>query len=82
MERPDNPLRWGLTVEPDMSGGKSATIAYQFKPECARDVAIADLKAKLWSKQADAEAIGRPGGLRSHTSGLERPGLATLRFES
>ena len=45
-ERPENLLRWDLTVEPGQSGEKAATIAYQFKLEYARDVAIANFKAK------------------------------------
>ncbi len=39
--RPQNLLRWDLTVEPGQVGEKAATVAYQFKLEYARDVAIA-----------------------------------------
>jgi hypothetical protein len=46
VERPDNLLRWDLTVEPGMTGEKAATVAYQFKLEYARDVAIGNFKAK------------------------------------
>jgi hypothetical protein len=46
-ERPDNLLRWDLSVEPGQSGEKAATVAYQFKLEYARDVAIANFKAKF-----------------------------------
>ncbi len=42
--RPQNLLRWDLTVGPGQTGEKSATIAYQFKLEFARDVAIANFK--------------------------------------
>jgi hypothetical protein len=44
--RPDNLLRWDLTVEPGTNGEKAATIAYQFKLEYARDVAISNFKPK------------------------------------
>jgi uncharacterized protein (TIGR02231 family) len=46
VERPDNLLRWDLTVEPGTNGEKAATIAYQFKLEYARDVAISNFKPK------------------------------------
>jgi hypothetical protein len=45
-ERPENLLRWDLTVAAESSGEKAAAIAYQFKLEYARDVAIADFKSK------------------------------------
>lgn len=45
-ERPENLLRWDLTVEPGTNGEKADTIAYQFKLEYARDVAIGSFKAK------------------------------------
>jgi hypothetical protein len=45
-ERPENLLRWDLTVGPGQSGEKTATVAYQFKLEYARDVTIANFKAK------------------------------------
>jgi hypothetical protein len=45
-DRPQNLLRWDLTVEPGTSGEKAATIDYQFKLEYARDVSIASLKPK------------------------------------
>jgi hypothetical protein len=45
-DRPENLLRWDLTVAPETSGEKAAAIAYQFKLEYARDVAIADFKSK------------------------------------
>jgi len=45
-ERPENLLRWDLSVEPGQSGEKAASVAYQFKLEYARDVAIANFKAK------------------------------------
>jgi uncharacterized protein (TIGR02231 family) len=45
-ERPQNLLRWDLLVEPGTSGEKSKTIAYQFKLEYAREVAIGNFKAK------------------------------------
>src|SRR5262249_35031683 len=47
LERPDNLLRWDLSVEPGMTGEKAAAIAYQFKLEYARDVAIGNFKAKF-----------------------------------
>jgi uncharacterized protein (TIGR02231 family) len=46
VDRPENLLRWDVTVEPGQNGEKAATIAYQFKLEYARDVAIADFKPK------------------------------------
>jgi Domain of unknown function (DUF4139)/N-terminal domain of unknown function (DUF4140) len=45
-QRSENLLRWDLTVEPGQTGEKAATLAYQFKLEYARDVAIANFKAK------------------------------------
>jgi hypothetical protein len=46
IQRPENLLRWDLTVQPGQTGEKSASLAYQFKLEYARDVAIANFKAK------------------------------------
>jgi hypothetical protein len=48
-ERPENLLRWDLTVGPGQNGEKATAVAYQFKREYARDVVIANLKAKLWN---------------------------------
>jgi Domain of unknown function (DUF4139) len=45
-DRPENLLRWDLTVGPGQTGEKAATLAYQFKLEFARDVAIANFKSK------------------------------------
>jgi hypothetical protein len=45
-ERPENLLRWDLTVGPGQTGEKAATVAYQFKLEFARDVAIANFRTK------------------------------------
>jgi hypothetical protein len=45
LERAENLLRWDLTVAPGQTGEKAATVAYQFKLEYARDVAIANFKA-------------------------------------
>jgi hypothetical protein len=39
-------LRWDLTVNPGQSGEKAHSLAYQFKLEYARDVAIANFKTK------------------------------------
>ncbi len=44
--RPENLLRWDVTVAPGQTGEKAASVAYQFKLEYARDVAIANLKSK------------------------------------
>jgi hypothetical protein len=44
--RPDNLLRWDINVAPGQFGDKAATVAYQFKLEYARDVVIANFKAK------------------------------------
>jgi Domain of unknown function (DUF4139)/N-terminal domain of unknown function (DUF4140) len=44
--RPDNLLRWDLTVSPGQTGEKAVIVAYQFKLEYSRDVAIANLKAR------------------------------------
>ncbi len=43
-ERPENLLRWDLTVAAGQTDEKAATVAYQFKLEYARDVAIANFK--------------------------------------
>jgi hypothetical protein len=45
-ERQENLLRWDLTVAPGQTDEKAATVAYQFKLEYARDVAIANFKTK------------------------------------
>jgi Domain of unknown function (DUF4139)/N-terminal domain of unknown function (DUF4140) len=45
-DRPENLLRWDLTVAPGQTGEKAANVAYQFKLEYARDVAIANFKTK------------------------------------
>jgi hypothetical protein len=45
-ERPENLLRWDLTVAPGQTDEKAATVAYRFKLEYARDVAIANFKTK------------------------------------
>jgi hypothetical protein len=46
-ERPDNLLRWDLTVEPGTTGEKAKEVTYQFKLEYARDVAIGNFKAQM-----------------------------------
>ena len=43
-ERPQNLLRWDVTVARGQTDEKAATVAYQFKLEYARDVAIANFK--------------------------------------
>jgi uncharacterized protein (TIGR02231 family) len=45
-ERPENLLRWDLNVAPGQTDEKAATVAYQFKLEYARDVAIANFKTR------------------------------------
>jgi uncharacterized protein (TIGR02231 family) len=45
-ERPENLLRWDLTVEAGMTGEKAKEATYQFKLEYARDVAIGNFKAQ------------------------------------
>jgi hypothetical protein len=44
--RPENLLRWDVTVAPGQTGEKAASVAYQFKLEYARDVTIANVKPK------------------------------------
>jgi hypothetical protein len=44
-QRPQNLLRWDITAAPGQTREKAATVAYQFKLEYARDVAIANFKA-------------------------------------
>jgi Domain of unknown function (DUF4139)/N-terminal domain of unknown function (DUF4140) len=44
--RPENLLRWDVTVAPGQTGEKAASVAYQFKLEYARNVAIANVKSK------------------------------------
>jgi hypothetical protein len=46
-ERPDNLLRWDLTIEPGTTGEKAKEVLYQFKLEYARDVAIGNFKAQM-----------------------------------
>jgi hypothetical protein len=46
IQRPENLLRWDLTVESGRTGEKAATLAYQFKLEYARDVTIANFKPR------------------------------------
>jgi hypothetical protein len=45
-ERPENLLRWDVSVDPGQTGEKAVSIAYQFRLEYARDVVIANFKAK------------------------------------
>lgn len=45
VEKPDNLLRWDLAVKPGTHGEKAETVAYQFRLEYARDVAIGNFKA-------------------------------------
>ena len=58
-QRPENLLRWDLTVAPGQTGEKAATLAYQFKLEYARDVAIANFKTNHKSDtKGDVEKRG------------------------
>jgi len=43
-ERPDNLLRWDLTIEPGTTGEKAKEVTYQFKLEYAKEVAIGNFK--------------------------------------
>lgn len=43
-EKPENLLRWDLTIEPGMTGEKAKEVTYQFKLEYAKDVAIGNFK--------------------------------------
>jgi uncharacterized protein (TIGR02231 family) len=45
-ERPDNLLRWDLTIEPGMTGEKAKEVTYQFKLEYAREVSIGNFKSQ------------------------------------
>jgi hypothetical protein len=45
-ERPDNLLRWDLTIEPGMTGEKAKEVTYQFKLEYAREVSIGNFKTQ------------------------------------
>jgi hypothetical protein len=45
-ERPQNLLRWDLTIAPGTHGEKAANITYDFRLEYDRNVAIADFKAR------------------------------------
>ena len=45
-ERPENLLRWDLTVEPGMAGEKAKEVTYQFKLEYAREVSIGNFKSQ------------------------------------
>src|SRR5262249_47208761 len=59
-DRPQNLLRWDLTVEPGTNGEKAATIHYQFKLEYARDVSIASLKPKSSDRGVTVDALPPP----------------------
>jgi uncharacterized protein (TIGR02231 family) len=59
-DRPDNLLRWDLTVAPGTSGEKAATIDYQFKLEYARDVSIASLKPKSSDRGVTVDTLPPP----------------------
>ena len=59
-DRPQNLLRWDLTVEPGTNGEKAATIDYQFKLEYARDVSIASLKPKSSDRGVTVDALPPP----------------------
>ena len=45
-ERPNNLLRWDLTVEPNTSGERAAAISYEFRLELDRNMAISGLLAR------------------------------------
>ncbi len=45
-ERPKNLLRWDLVVKPGTTGERAATIAYEFKMQYDRNVAIENFKVK------------------------------------
>jgi uncharacterized protein (TIGR02231 family) len=45
-QRPNNLLRWDLTVEPVMNGEKALTVWYEFKLELDRQVQISSLATK------------------------------------
>lgn len=44
-EKPDNLLRWDLTISPGMTGEKAKEVNYQFKLEYAREVSIGNFKS-------------------------------------
>lgn len=44
-EKPDNLLRWDLTIAPGMTGEKAKEVNYQFKLEYAREVSIGNFKS-------------------------------------
>jgi hypothetical protein len=46
-ERPDNLLRWDLTIDPGMTGEKAKEVNYQFKLEYAREVSIGNFKTQM-----------------------------------
>ncbi|HSI32636.1 MAG TPA: DUF4139 domain-containing protein [Tepidisphaeraceae bacterium] len=43
-ERPDNLLRWDLTIDPGMTGERAKEVGYQFKLEYAKDVSIGNFR--------------------------------------
>jgi uncharacterized protein (TIGR02231 family) len=45
-EKPDNLLRWDLTIAPGMTGEKAKEVTYQFKLEYAREVSIGNFKTQ------------------------------------
>lgn len=45
VDKPDNLMRWDLTVEPGQNGEKALTLSYQFKLEYERTVNIGNFKA-------------------------------------
>ena len=45
-EKPDNLMRWDLTIEPGMTGEKAKEVTYQFKLEYAREVSIGNFKTQ------------------------------------
>jgi hypothetical protein len=44
-EKPENLLRWDLTIAPGMTGEKAKEVNYQFKLEYAREVSIGNFKS-------------------------------------
>ncbi len=48
--RPDNLLRWDLTIEPGTTGQKAKEVTYQFKLEYAKDVSIGNFKPAQMKK--------------------------------
>lgn len=70
VQRPDNLLRWDLTVPPGTVGEKALTITYQFRLEYAKEMAIEYLKAGGLMESPIGGMGGMGGGMGGMGGGM------------